>query len=66
MWLRKSGGGVFLFFSVYPALDMYQLFARGDSQPALVNLLLYAVPLLVLSYLVFHRSQTVSVPTDHT
>ena len=59
-------GGVFLFFSVYPAFDMYQLFARGDSQPALVKLFLYAVPLLTLSYLVVRRSRSVSAPTDRT
>jgi len=50
-------GGVFLFFSVYPAFDMYQLFARGDSQPATVKLLLYSLPLLTLSYLVVRRSR---------
>ena len=50
-------GGVFLFFSIYPAFDMYQLFARGDSQPALVKLLLFSLPLLTMSYLVVRRSR---------
>lgn len=56
-------GGVFLFFSVYPAFDMYQLFARGDSQPALVKLLLFFLPLLAMSYLVIHRSRSAAAPT---
>ena len=59
-------GGVFLFFSVYPEFDLYLLFARGDSQPALVRRLLYAVPLLTLSYLVFRRSRSASTPTGNT
>lgn len=50
-------GGVFLFFSIYPAFDMYQLFTRGDNQQALVKLLLFSLPLLAVSYLVVRRSR---------
>lgn len=49
-------GGVFLFFAVYPFFDQYKLFARGDSQPALVKALLFLVPLLCVSYLMVRQS----------
>lgn len=58
-------GGVFLFFSVYPFFDQYMLFARGDSQLALVKGLLFLVSLFSMSYLVARLSRrTTDMPKD--